>query len=136
MDINQMTRAQFNRVPLRRRWDMPVRCRSIVILPRRRMHDSGYRLLDFVAIDHHQQPICRVSGCSDVLHIGGIGGDHLRAPGTGGWNVDCLPKSGLLHLWCDHGTLVCGAALSSFELDVDAVREEDKRKRPEVEVQP
>jgi len=63
--------------------------------------------LDFVATKD-EAPICRVSGVSDVLHLGGIGGE---------FHIDCLPKSGLLRVF-GRGTdkLIAGAALSSFEL--------------------
>ena len=37
------------------------------------MHDSGFRTMDFVAYSKNE-PICLLSGCSDVIHIDGIGG--------------------------------------------------------------
>ena len=88
------------------------------------MHDSGFQLMDFVAC-RDNVAICRLSGCSDVLHLDGIGGygkDWLKKYNCVpdmiepvGWNIDCLPNSGLLRLFT-HGKLTVGQALSSFEV--------------------
>ena len=66
------------------------------------MHDSGYRLLDFVACKN-DKPICLLSGCSDVLHLNGIskyGYKWLEIYKTCpemiepvAWTIDCLPTS-------------------------------------------
>lgn len=88
------------------------------------MHDSGYRLMDFVAVKSNK-PICLLSGCSDVIHLDGIGGygkdwfekynkvPELVKPSD--WNMDCLPTSGLLRLFA-RKKLTAGSALSSFEI--------------------
>lgn len=127
MSISEMTRADFNAVPMRDNWQAEIRCDSLVILPLRTKHDSGYRCMDFVACAKNE-PICRLSGCSDVIHFEGIGGYGYRwlqrfgrYPDTirpSDWNIDCLPKSGLLRIWSRHG-LICGVAVSSFELYTD-----------------
>lgn len=88
------------------------------------MHDSGYRCMDFVAVKD-DKPICRLSGCSDVIHIEGIGGfgyDWLNKYGScpklvphSGWSIDCLATSGLLRMFVGDGIRV-GRALSSFEI--------------------
>jgi hypothetical protein len=93
---------------------------SLVILPTKEIHDSGYRCMDFVAIKDGE-PVCRLSGCSDVIHIDGIGGggknrDMFRTTMTKPWSIDCLPKSGLLQIFCSDFNLFAGLALSSFEL--------------------
>lgn len=90
------------------------------------MHDSGYRCMDFVAVSEKGEPICRLSGCSDVVHIDGIGGfgdRWLEKYGTvpkrippSGWSIDCLAKSGLLRLFPSTRKIKCGMALSSFEI--------------------
>ena len=143
MNASEMTRRDFERVPMRQRWDAEVRCAAFVVLPavrrwwrwrpwkrevwerRPELHDSGYRLIDFVALNDHDEPICRLSGCSDVLHLDGIGGYGYRwlercggVPSSvppRGWSVDCLPRSGLLRFFA-RGAIVCDAALSSFEV--------------------
>ena len=124
MDINKMTRKDFMAVK-DRGWDEDVGLfDSLVILPSRGYHDSGYRLLDFVAVKGCE-PICKLSGCSDVLHINGISGmgfDWINKYGSCpkavppvSWSIDCLPKSGLLRLFSGQDISV-GAALSSFEV--------------------
>ncbi len=125
-DVTQMTRKEFDALPHRGSWDEEVVCTSIVILPGRSrdMHDSGYRCMDFVAVDGNK-PICRLSGCSDVIHIDGIGGYGLggicknfgKSRDNSAWSIDCLPKSGLLRLWPTAKPFVKpGCALSSFDL--------------------
>lgn len=125
MDVNKMTVKDFKKLR-RREWAENIGTfDALIILPGdgRQKHDSGYRYIDFIATKG-QKPICRLAGGSDVLHINGIGGygKNIKNIKTGvvpvvGWNIDCLPKSGLLRLWCDK-PIVCGAALSSFEVYV------------------
>lgn len=121
--IQTMTRAEFDTLP-RRKWDKDIGpFDSLVILPDRKRHDSGYRLLDFVAC-RGDRPVCLLSGCSDVVHIDGVGGFGKWSPDTGlprslppkGWAIDCLPTSGLLRLFASHNALTCGPALSSFDV--------------------
>lgn len=124
-DVTEMTRKEILSVP-QRKWDEDIGYfNTLIIVPTRRMHDSGYRCMDFVACKDGQ-PIRRLSGCSDVVHLGGIGGynrNYLKDGFTGipqtivpiGWNIGCLKKSGLLQIFT-HGHLYAGTALSSFEL--------------------
>ena len=122
--LNTWTRKDFEHLRVRR-WDEDIgEFDSLVILPQRRIHDSGYRCLDFVAVIG-EKPICRLSGCSDVVHIEGIGGlgynwlkQYKECPSLvppTAWNIDCLKTSGLLRLFA-RGKIVAGAALSSFEI--------------------
>lgn len=93
---------------------------SLIILPTKYMHDSGYRCMDFIAV-RGEKPFCKLSGCSDVIHIDGIGGygiwdkDVPKFIFPKGWSIDCLKKSGLLRIFSD-GKLKAGSALSSFDL--------------------
>lgn len=131
-DITKMNRKDFENLPLRTDWNTEVLCDSLVILPTRRKHDSGYMCMDFVAV-RKNEAICRVSGCSDVIHFNGIGGygeNWLEKYNTVpkeipviDWNVDCLP-CGLLRVFSHSYDLKCGAALSSF--DLYAVKKEKK----------
>lgn len=118
--VELWTRKEFEALPLRE-WNEEIICNSFVILPTRRMHDSGFRCMDFVAI-RGNKPICRCSGYSDVIHLGGIGGynslynkPYAKNPEFVGWSIDCLKVSGLLRVFCDY-PLTLGAALSSFEV--------------------
>lgn len=124
--INQMTLSEFKKMPMRRSYNSEEPSfDSIVIIPCEELHDSGYRLLDFVGCIK-DKPIIRLSGCSDVLHINGIGGygfnwlekyrgvPRLIPPSS--WSIDCLPKSGLLRLFCDNSFIKSQEALSSFQI--------------------
>ncbi len=99
---------------------------SIVIIPGLKkdgLHDSGFRTMDFAAC-HYGTAYCLLSGCSDVIHIGGISGYNNKdwveefpenRVKRASWSVDCLPKSGLLQLFAS-GELTAGCALSSFDI--------------------
>ena len=126
-DISNMTKKEFKELPLRK-WNEDVgEFDSLIILPGNKadMHDSGYRCMDFVAV-RDKVAICRLSGCSDVLHFDGIGGyghdwgrRYNGCPTTvppSGWSMDCLPKSGLLRVWPNNQKMICGLALSSFSI--------------------
>ena len=125
-----MTRKEFDALPYRDGddWSRNFECDGVVILPGRSRdkHDSGYRCMDFVAI-RNNYPVCRLSGCSDVIHLNGIGGygynwleKYEGLPSSVpplDWTIDCLPKSGLLRLFCPRGKgVICGPSLSSFEI--------------------
>ena len=127
MKINDMKRKDFEALP-QKKWDEDIGVfNSIVILPGKAndLHDSGYRCMDFVAVKDGNA-ICRLSGCSDVIHVDGIGGygdnwfeKYGRPPQSippSGWSIDCLAKSGLLHMWPNSHEMCCGLALSSFEI--------------------
>lgn len=139
MKIQKMTKKDFEALPLRK-WGEDIGVfNSLVILPAgsRPLHDSGYRLLDFVAV-RNEEAVCRLSGYSDVIHIDGIGGfgkdwaqkyptcPHLVPPT--GWSIDCLPKSGLLRMWPMSRRMTCGPALGSFEIYALSKEEEEKTK--------
>jgi len=122
--LEQWTRKEFSVLP-DRKWGEDIgEFDSLIILPLRRLHDSGFRCLDFVAAIGNK-PICLLSGCSDIIHIDGIGGygyNWLQNSGgipntvvPVGWNIDCLKTSGLLRIFTG-GKLIAGEALSSFEI--------------------
>ena len=118
--IDDMTRKEFEALPFREDWGKSDDFDALIILPTRRIHDSGYRCLDFIGV-RKNVAVCRLSGCSDVIHFDGIGGYRIGWPGREGltqghWNIDCLKKSGLLRIWTDTGPTRAGSALSSFEI--------------------
>jgi len=113
--VEEMTRKEFEKLPLRE-WGQDIgQFDWLVILPLKEKHDSGFRCMDFVACKNNEA-ICRLSGCSDVLHIGGIGASSFGKTDFAEWTIDCLPKSGLLRLFVDRAALTAGRALSSFEV--------------------
>ena len=125
MKITEMKKTDFYKVPSRKRFDEPVICDTLVILPQRGLHDSGYRLMDFCAcVDG--EPVCRVSGCSDVIKFDGIGGmgenwivkngGLPKVVTVSAWEIDCLPKSGLLQIFSYRKRIKVGPSLSSFSI--------------------
>jgi hypothetical protein len=127
MNINDMTYDDFLNIP-RGDWNEEIRCDCFVVIPAKddeELHDSGYRCMSFVAVKNNE-PICLISGYSDVIHIDGIGGFGYNwlekyntcpksVPPTG-WNVDCLPKSGLLRFFTMHKGIILGKSISSMEV--------------------
>lgn len=107
--IHEMTVEELRQVPYRGSYDNEVQgvC-SIVILPSNELHDSGYRFIDFVAVDNHDYPICRLDDCSDVLFI------EQTSECIGRYTIDCLPISGCLRIFKGAGCFKIGAALSVF----------------------
>ena len=110
MNILKMNKEDFYSIPTIG-WDEDIGTFDyLVILPKDEMHDSGFATMDFVLVKK-LEPICRISGGSDVIHIDGIGGYGILGAG---WKIDCLP-CGLLRLWNDEGITV-GLALSDYEV--------------------
>lgn len=126
MDACKMTREDFEKVPYRESFDSVEKpFNSLVIIPLDEIHESGWRKMDFVALDEKDEPIIRVGKGPDVLEIDGIGGYGLRDFRNGvpnirpveGWRIDCLPESGYLRLWCNKSNgIICGKDLSNFEI--------------------
>lgn len=156
-DVNTMSREDFYRLPVRNWNEETFDLNSLVIIPDKitpysvawyyvkvviarvlghekpelwtigGLHDSGFRCMSFVAVKDGK-PICRISGCSDVVHLDGIGGYgynwHRRFGGVptsiqpSAWSIDCLRGSGFLRIFSlnDNRKLIAGTALSSFEL--------------------
>ena len=124
MGIHEMTIKEFFNLP-RRKWDEKIICDSIIILPTRKKHDSGYLCIDFVAVND-DEPMCLLSGYSDILRLDGKEGYGYKwaeknqgippvlVPPSG-WSIDCLPN-GLLRVWPSSRKIICMPALSSFEI--------------------
>lgn len=96
---------------------------ALVILPAEevRLHDSGYRLM-CVAVIQNDEPIGRTQLCSDIFHLGGIGGYNRKdwvnnhTPIQAAWSIDCLPMSGLMRIFNAGGTIELSIPLSSLEI--------------------
>lgn len=119
-DVMKMSIEDFKSLPYRDNWDSKEEIfDSLVIVPTDKYHDSGFVCMDFVGCINNKA-IKRLSGCSDVLHIDGIGGygeykGYIpKAIAPKGWSIDCLP-CGLLRVFC-HKKIRVDAALSSFEI--------------------
>ena len=119
--VEYWTRKELEELPLKL-WNENIgKFNSLVILPRKKLHDSGFRLMYFVAVNDNDIPFCKLSGCSDVLNIDGISGYGKWIDGIPSlikpklWSIDCLKTSGLLRLWSNY-QLETEMALSSFEV--------------------
>lgn len=121
MDMFTMRKKDFKKIPLRTKETNLSDIYSLVIIKTKRMHDSGYLCMDFVALDSKGKPICRISGMSDVLHINGIGGYGDFKNGVPeaikpiSWKTDCLP-CGYLRLFTGKRLKVSRYAISDFRV--------------------
>lgn len=115
--LGQWTRQEFEKLPMRKYGEDIGEFDSLIIIPTENIHDSGYRCMDFIAV-RENTPLCRLSGCSDVIHFDGIGGFDRWLSKNGvpdsikpkGWSIDCLATSGLLRIFSS-GKLEAGLAL-------------------------
>ena len=132
MNIHNAKKSDFYKLP-KIKWDEDMSGQqfdSIIILPERRKHDSGYMCMSFVGCIGGDA-VAIMSGGSDVLHIDGIGGlgkDWLeRFPGVPklvepkSWSIDCLP-CGCLRIWAGGKNIEIGSMLSSFEIFAEPKR--------------
>lgn len=118
--IGNMTRKEFLAVPSRANWRETVECDSIVLIPTRQKHESGYRKIIAVACKGGY-PLCRVTSVSDRLDL--VGYDYLTTDRMAplksvveSWRIDCLPKSNLFNIWTRR-TLRVGADGSSIDIE-------------------
>lgn len=124
-EFTKWTRKEFESLPTPKSYTNEEigEVDSLVILPERHYHDSGWRCMSFVTIQNGV-PTYRISGCSDVIHLGGIGGHNIKSTDriksqtvpNADWHIDCLPVSGLLRIFSGNYKLYVGASLSDFEL--------------------
>ena len=122
MNVFDMTKEDFEKVPERCGFSEDIgEFDSLVIIPQDYAHDSGWMCMDFVAVSKEGEPICRLSGYSDVLNLDGIGGYGNWCGGEfpnciepKGWSIDCLP-CGYLRVF-SRNVMTAGPALSNFEI--------------------
>ena len=109
--INDWTRKEFEALRERRRHEDIGEFDSLIILPTRRLHESGFRCMDYVAVIG-EEPICRLSGCSDLICL-----DKM----TGG-KIDCLKGSGLLSIFTQGKLKVDIASFSYSTLELHSTK--------------
>lgn len=130
-EFTKWTRKEFEALPTPKSYTNEEigEVDSLVILPEKHYHDSGWRCMSFVTIQNGV-PTYRISGCSDVINLGGIGGYNFQGVSdcdssnriksqtvlNANWHIDCLPVSGLLRIFSGKYKLYVGASLSDFEL--------------------
>lgn len=120
MKIFNMTKEDFAKVPIHDDFSNTPNFRSLVIIPTEQAHESGWMCMEFVAVDKYGEPMFKMSGYSDVLHLDGIGGygewyrvlpEYVKPRS---WFIDCLP-CGYLRLNCK-GEMKRGDGISDFEI--------------------
>ena len=133
MKVTKMKKEDFEKIP-KRKWNEDIgKFNALVIIPTGELHDSGFMCMDFVAIDDNYEPIARLSGYSDVIHLDGIGGygkqEWRDTVKTGipkmlpikGWSIDVLPCGYIRIFSRNRNGLSCPKmSLSDFELWSDA----------------
>ena len=117
MNVFDMTKEDFEKVPKRDGWSRDIgEFSSLVIIPQDYAHDSGWMCMDFVAVSKEGEPICRLSGHSDVLELCEIERvyEFPRISKPKEWRIGCLP-CGYLRVF-SRSTLTAGPTLSSLEI--------------------
>ena len=125
-NINDMSRKELmDNIPYKK-WEEEIICTDIIIVPIQKKHESGFRIMDYIACQNNKT-ICKLSGCSDILNLDGIGGygndklkkstyitNRLPIP----WTIDCLNKSGLLRIFIPNYKLFIptGPSVSNMEI--------------------
>lgn len=121
--ILKMTKKELEDLPIHEDWANDIIARSIVLLPQKKRHDSGFTFIDFVAVQEDGMMI-HIHSHVDVIHFNGIGGLGMVGPvfqnaithnvtPVVAWSIDCLPKSRLLRIFCAAGNIVIGERVSS-----------------------
>lgn len=89
VDINCLTRKQFELLPRLNQWnDYDVD--SIVLLPTKRHHDSGYNLYSVVACENNKAiGVCDLYDTFSIF----MRGEYNRV------GIDCLRGSGLMRIF-------------------------------------
>lgn len=137
MNIFTAKKSDFYSLP-KIAWDADMNGKqfdSIIILPERRKHDSGYMCMSFVGCIG-DEAVAIMGGCSDVLHIDGIGGrgkDWRKKPmhipmmvPAKRWSIDCLP-CGCLRIFPSGYGIEIGHMLSSFEIFAERKTEDETK---------
>lgn len=62
---------------------------SVIILPTEDMHNSGFRIMNFILLDKNLNPIAKATGGADVFRL------NIN---PSAWHIDCLP-CGLLRFF-------------------------------------
>lgn len=123
MDIREMKKEDFEAVPRSERFDSKCPAfDSLVIIPVDGCDNCSSRwgVMDFVGCTG-EEPVVRLSGCSETLELEGIGGHgewfgpcDYRKMALPAWSIDCLP-CGYLRIFCK-GRIKVGETGTSFEI--------------------
>ena len=126
MKISRMTKKMIDDIPEcspSDYWEKFINEKfySLVIISTGKLHDSGFGIMNFVACDKQNNPMFKVAGFTDVLHIDGIGGygdwsgNMPTSRPIQAWSIDCLP-CGYLRLFCRGSMTFGNLPTSDFEI--------------------
>ena len=125
MHISRMTVKQFREV---KQGTPEGKFKSLVILPTgRKCEVTGYRYMEFVAINKNGEPTCRTRGNVGMIRITNADSVTEQPPYDDFlWSIDCLPKSGLLRLFLRCGSMMQLRKLCSDTFGVSIAKKEKK----------
>ena len=109
-DVNSYTRKQLLDLP-RRKWDFVCDYDSLLLVPSRLKHDSGWHLIAIVGCDN-QKPV-EVTGYCDAIswHVN----PDVTTPQM---RTDMTHPSGCTHIWGCSECFEVGITLSSTDITV------------------
>lgn len=114
--LNDWSRAELLALP-QRDWGQSSKYDSILILPVRQKHDSGYNMVHVIGCRPVATPVEIACSCAD--HLQWLGPPPLDIPSFRPYpalNMDCLWRSGAMRFWADGWEVEVGLALSSTEV--------------------
>ena len=120
MSKKNLKKSDFKNVPDRKRFSEDVWLVDwLVLVPSGRKHESGYRLINVVAWNW-DQPLYKVTGCSDVINLGWIGWywksrAYWKLVQPIGWAIDLLP-CWYFRIFNTNWKIDVWHALSNFEI--------------------
>ena len=113
-----MKKKDFDKIPFLKWGAEPIIFRSLVVIPTKQKHNSGFMCMKYCAVNDEDEPIAMLGGGSDVCHIEGIcglGENFIMEPQEPkGWVFDCIP-CGYIRLFCWGRKLKATQGLSDFE---------------------
>lgn len=106
------TRKEFEALPKIKisEYDYTTKIDAFVIIPTRKKHDSGFRIMDIVIVIDHK-PIGRFTDMTDSIQLG----NYLKDSNVL-WAMDCLPTSGLIRFWAKYEDCFIISPYSTFEI--------------------
>jgi len=111
-ELKDMDMKDFLSLPYAQ-WDEGIGpVRSLVVIPEKTEHDSGYRNMSFVA-ECVDGTMWRLGGGTDDVNFTWEEGIRPNL------EFDCLPITGLVRFWLRSGTFSVGPALSSVYITVN-----------------
>jgi len=127
-DMVKWTQKELRRLP-HRDWDDVAIYDSLILIPGRIKHDSGWQHIIIVGCKK-RIPFVICTSCSDDLEWAmpdavrfGPNNEHS----LGQMRMDCLPISKAFHAWMNERQFKVGPALSSIKIEIIQNKKPDKK---------